>query len=86
MMTPENKALAERINAKLAGSSKWVTYECGLWRVCDIEGSKPRLIDDLAALEAELAVPVPRPVPSEPPQTPSRAKPVPPAAELGLKP
>ena len=56
-MNPENKALAERINAKLAGTGKSLAYNyaTGHWRVSYLDGSKPRLIDDLAALEAELA-------------------------------
>ena len=51
---PADKAIAERINVKLAGTGSSVSYECGLWRVGYLDGSKPRLIDDLAALEAEL--------------------------------
>ena len=53
---PADKAIAERINAKLAGSGKGVAYECGLWRICDLEGSRPLLVDDLATLEAALEV------------------------------
>jgi hypothetical protein len=53
----EDQRIADRINAKLHGTGKELHFDraTAAWRVCDMEGGgRPRLIEDVRVLEAEL--------------------------------
>jgi hypothetical protein len=55
---PDEQAIADRINQRLAGTGTSVAfdYPTGWWRLTDLEGGKPRPIDDLTALAVELGI------------------------------
>jgi len=55
---PDEQAIADRINRRLAGTGTSIAfdYPTGWWRLMDLEGGKPRLIDDLSALAVELGI------------------------------